>query len=89
MGEQLTYNWIVVKGQRGYTAHCPEFMISVDAESSQTAKKELAKEVAEFLREALKDRQFLSIVEDGGFTKSDSGWLPPRMEESGTEKLEL
>jgi len=89
MGEQLTYNRVILKSGSKYMAICPELNISVDSDTTESAIKALNLEVADFFGSAKKDKQLESLLEDAGYTHEQGGWVVPQLKETGTDSVEI
>jgi len=89
MGEQLSFNRVILKSGLKYMAICPELNISIDADSAEGAAGALNAEMADFFKSAKRDRQLESLLEDAGYTHEGGGWVLPELLETGTDSVEI
>lgn len=89
MKESVTFNRILMKSGGKIIALCPELNISIETESIDSAKKELAASVGDFLKDARKDKQLEMLLEDAAFKKKGDSWISPEIVETGSDNVNL
>jgi len=89
MEEHITFNSMILKAGATFIGFCPELNISVEADSSESAKLALNESVKSFLKDAMKDRCFSTIMDEAGYIRHGEGWNPPAVIESTHDKLTI
>ncbi|GEM_PF-2093122 len=89
MEEHITFNSMILKAGATFVGFCPELNISVEADSSESAKHVLNESVGNFLKDAMKDRRFSTIMDEAGYIRQGEGWSPPTIIESAHDRLTI